>query len=360
MAYRMKEIKALTSLRGIFAIWVVFFHLRAWSALRDSPLVIIDKGYLGVDFFFMLSGFILAGAHGLEVSGANWFAGYLSFLIKRFGRLFPLHIVVLTVVCFLLYIDRIPQYWWTNIVTEAALAHRWGFIYSPRAALNGPDWSISTEWAANLLLPVFIAGSGTSDHSILRPLVMAVVSISILFFLIFLHGTMDISEANSYLPIMRCFAEFSLGVLLFRHSHFLRALSSDLVISFLVFAIVVGLVLRYDLLVICMMIPLLPALAQNDGSIHRALSARPLHWLGEISYSIYLVQIPFITGLDRLFTNKFAPILHWSLVPAIIIMAGSVAHYTVEIPSKKIIKKLLRLLSKNSRQKASRIETSQI
>jgi peptidoglycan/LPS O-acetylase OafA/YrhL len=62
----MGEIKSLTSLRGVFAMWVVFFHLHAWSDIADQPLLFIDRGYLGVDFFFLLSGFILAGRHARE------------------------------------------------------------------------------------------------------------------------------------------------------------------------------------------------------------------------------------------------------------------------------------------------------
>lgn len=144
----MGEIKALTSLRGLFALWVVLFHLRAWSDLADRPVLIVDRGYLGVDFFFLLSGYILAARHAREfTSGYRW-ADHLAFAIKRFGRLFPLHLAVLAVVVIGMRIRGEPSYWWTHIATEASLMHRWGVIHAPRAALNGPDWSISTEWAA--------------------------------------------------------------------------------------------------------------------------------------------------------------------------------------------------------------------
>jgi peptidoglycan/LPS O-acetylase OafA/YrhL len=57
----MKEIRALTSLRGIFALWVLAYHFVMLAPVPiHDPSGLAAKGYLGVDFFFLLSGFILA------------------------------------------------------------------------------------------------------------------------------------------------------------------------------------------------------------------------------------------------------------------------------------------------------------
>ena len=92
----MKEIKSLTSLRGIFAMWVLGFHLCAWSPLpgwMQTPIV--SRGYLAVDFFFVLSGFILARTHAGEFHHGAYTKAYRNFVFKRVVRLFPLHWLVL-------------------------------------------------------------------------------------------------------------------------------------------------------------------------------------------------------------------------------------------------------------------------
>ena len=88
----MTEIKPLTSLRGLFALWVLAFHLGIWSPLPGwNHLPVVSRGYLAVDFFFVLSGFILARAHGSNFQARLSLADYRDFVVKRAGRLFPLH-----------------------------------------------------------------------------------------------------------------------------------------------------------------------------------------------------------------------------------------------------------------------------
>ena len=79
---RVRDIPALTGLRGIAALWVVFFHLEYGSAIP-----IIEKGYLGVDIFFILSGFILM--HAYSGPKSNKF-GYTRFIKARIARVYPL------------------------------------------------------------------------------------------------------------------------------------------------------------------------------------------------------------------------------------------------------------------------------
>jgi peptidoglycan/LPS O-acetylase OafA/YrhL len=325
----MKEIKALTALRGIFAIWVVFFHL-----LPDSPkfpVLIINKGYLGVDFFFMLSGFILAGAHGAQFEGGHCLKAYRQFVAKRFVRLFPLHLFILAFVCLTIYLEKGSQYWAGYILDEASLVHRWGFIHAPRVALNGPDWSISTEWAANLLFPIFILLTGFSAKSYIRSILTIVLSILTIIWLAHSHGDMNIAEANSYLPIIRCFSEFALGICLYARQNWFTPISSDLVLIAAFMIAVVGLIFRADFVVILVLIPTLPALAQNMGWMSRFLSAKPFHYLGVISYSIYLVQRPIMQSIDFASSGlNLASTIHWIVTPVIIILAASLTYPLIE------------------------------
>ena len=60
----MREIRPLTSLRGIFACWVMILHISNSGLADPNQSWIVGEGYLAVDFFFFLSGYILAGTYG--------------------------------------------------------------------------------------------------------------------------------------------------------------------------------------------------------------------------------------------------------------------------------------------------------
>src|SRR5258705_5569923 len=94
---RQRDIPALTGLRGVAAFWVVLFHME-WG----SSIPIIEKGYLGVDVFFILSGFVLMHVYaGFETTDFD----YVRFIKARIARIYPLHIFALLllavlVICF--------------------------------------------------------------------------------------------------------------------------------------------------------------------------------------------------------------------------------------------------------------------
>lgn len=330
----MGEIKALTSLRGIFAIWVVLFHMTVWSPVPIVTIPIISRGYLAVDFFFMLSGFILARAHANEFEGrfSAQLNTYVRFVIKRITRLFPLHLTVLAIVLLVLASLGTPLYWWAYIVEEAMLAHRWG-IHAPKGAINGPDWSISTELAVNLLFPFFVT-------LVWRAKIMApIIGGTVLVGLIILAGSngwsLDIAMANSLLPITRCACEFALGMLACRYLVGLKSLGSNGVAIILATGLTGLLLFRQtDIAVVSVMWLLLVNLAHDSGQLATALSARPMQWLGKVSYSIYLVQVPVIEWAREiaLHFNGTALILaiYITLTIPTILIISSIAYAQIE------------------------------
>lgn len=82
--------EALDSWRGVAAVLVVLFHAQVASHVRDAALV--RAGEILVDFFFVLSGFVIAYAYAGRVSTG---ADLGRFIMLRFGRVLPLHVVVL-------------------------------------------------------------------------------------------------------------------------------------------------------------------------------------------------------------------------------------------------------------------------
>ncbi|HWU94299.1 MAG TPA: acyltransferase family protein, partial [Sphingomonas sp.] len=89
------ELKALTSVRGIAAWFVVFFHIRKSIAdLPDVAMSVLAKGYLAVDFFFLLSGFVIWMTWGERIR-LGGLASVPGFLQRRVARVWPLHLVML-------------------------------------------------------------------------------------------------------------------------------------------------------------------------------------------------------------------------------------------------------------------------
>src|SRR6478609_4625992 len=92
------EITALTSLRGVAAMAVLLFHLRHEFGPAIDPdrfTHFLERSYLFVDFFFVLSGFVIALSYGHIFSRAIAKRDYGNFLVKRLARIYPLHIVML-------------------------------------------------------------------------------------------------------------------------------------------------------------------------------------------------------------------------------------------------------------------------
>ena len=89
------ELRALTSVRGVAAWMVVLYHIRLTiDGLPAFLLHTFAKGYLAVDFFFLLSGFVIWLSWGDRLRAEGW-CGVPAFLHKRAARIWPLHLVVL-------------------------------------------------------------------------------------------------------------------------------------------------------------------------------------------------------------------------------------------------------------------------
>ena len=126
------------------ALWVVSFHV---SGLWQGEMPLAGMGYLGVDLFFILSGFVLSYVHG-EAFRRDPLGAYPHFLGRRIARIFPVWLVVLAVFAVKHRATIEPEY----LFIYAILAQAWGGV--PTQLLNPPGWSVSLEWAVYLLFPL--------------------------------------------------------------------------------------------------------------------------------------------------------------------------------------------------------------
>src|ERR1051325_579575 len=158
------NLRALTGIRGIAAWFVVLYHVRlgaAW-ALPPAATDILAKGYLAVDLFFMLSGFVLWLNYSDRLR-AGGIAEAPAFLLRRIARIWPLHLLMLAgAVAFVLAVaatGREPSghYPWAELPLHIVLMQNWGF--TDALTWNDPAWSISCEFAAYLLFPLLALGT---------------------------------------------------------------------------------------------------------------------------------------------------------------------------------------------------------
>lgn len=150
------EIRSLTGLRGLAALWVFCHHasliLRGTVLGEPVRLIAGQGGDLGVDVFFVLSGFVLA----LNYSRAHESASaWLGFLRKRLARIYPVHLVGLGFVGVVSLIGVRHPTSLEGLFYSLTLTHAWA--YPIVRMWNAYSWSVSAEWLAYILFPAIAA-----------------------------------------------------------------------------------------------------------------------------------------------------------------------------------------------------------
>lgn len=169
-----RQLPALTGIRALAAGWIFARHFRV-ELLDAFPWLhivapLMNTGYLGVDLFFILSGFILTYTHfdGLteRPGGSRNWRRALGFLWLRLGRVWPLTAFVLVIFGLVFVAETLlspdPAMYVGQLDPWRFLAHLLlvqGWTTHP-LDWNGLDWSISAEWLAYLTFAVGVIGLG--------------------------------------------------------------------------------------------------------------------------------------------------------------------------------------------------------
>ncbi len=297
MNSRPAELRALTGARGVAAWLVVLYHIRlSIAGLPASVVGVLAKGYLAVDFFFLLSGFVIWLAwHERLRDGGRGAIG--RFWWKRVARVWPLHLAMLGLaVAIALALaatgrddgGRFPV---AELPLHLLLVQDWGF--TARLAWNDPAWSISAEWAAYLLFPAVVA---VVDWRRL-PTAAVLAATGALFLL--LHAVFASHAATSLgfdiarFGLARCLIEFAAGTALcdlygrWRERPVLPAAIAAAIASLSFGAAASGAVPE-TLAIPLALAALLLLLALTSRWRSHPLASRPLHLLGEMSFATYL------------------------------------------------------------------------
>ena len=354
----LQEIKALTGLRGAAALYVVAFHYTDGLSLSNPGKTFLAHGYLAVDLFFVLSGFVMALSYSRMFRTGFTLSTYWKFLGRRIARVYPLYLagtvlaLVLVVIGWLPYLRLAPL--GITFVANLFMIQTWGI----GASFDSPGWSISTEWAAYLLFPLLLVPalyrkasyawlSGAIALVILGVLCGIPANVA--------HKTsaetvLNLSDPRLALPLWRCLSEFLLGILSFRiasgKKQFLPA-SRGWLSTFLVLAsLLVLTVPKADIFFVFLLPLLIAVLSDGQHLPQRHLSSEVAQLAGKLSYSIYLVHVLF-TGTLGFVHHRVAELglPHGQTYGAAVcivltLLCAWLAHKHVEVPARRWLRRV--------------------
>lgn len=302
----------LDGLRGVAAITVVIFHL--FEAYATSHLdQIINHGYLAVDFFFILSGFVVGYAYDDRWKKMT----VKNFLKRRFIRLHPM-VVIGAIIGAVMFYFQGCSVWDVSKVSVGMLlaATLMNALLIPAAPgteirglgemypLNGPSWSLFFEYIGNILYALFIHRLPTKALTVL----VALAGCGLAAFAIWgplgdLCFGFALDGDNMLGGSLRLLFSFSAGLLLSRVFKPTRIRGAFWICSLSVVALLAvpriggsehlwmnGL---YDTLCALALFPLLVYLGASGKTTDR-ITTRVCKFLGDISYPLYMVHYPFI------------------------------------------------------------------
>jgi len=318
----------LDGLRGVAAMLVVMFHLFE----TYSPGVvyqIINHGYLAVDFFFALSGFVIGYAYDERLASGKM--STVDFLKRRLIRLHPLVIMGAVIGVLFFYFGGGPDFglmpstkWWqlllllgiacTMIPVPASMDVRgWSETYP----LNGATWSLMLEYIANILYVLVIRRLGKVALGICVAL-FAVLTITLTFnldpFGVFPNGNYaaytviggwGVDAPQLYIGFTRLLYPFFVGLLISRIGKFITVKG-----GFWWCALIIAICQAmprvggadaanywmnglYESIVILIVFPIVVAMGAGS-KVSGAYSQKICKFLGEISFPLYITHYPLI------------------------------------------------------------------
>ena len=375
------RLAALDSLRGLCALMVALLHVNSVSHVSESSFV--RQSWLFVDFFFVLSGFVIAFTYLDKIESK---AALVEFVIRRFGRVWPLHAAILLLFVMseclklgLSQVDGLPihepafggSYTLDAIGANLLLVHALGFY--TRETWNGPSWSISVEFYTYL---IFATGCLLARRRIVA-VSLSLIALSILVLCAWSPAYLGTSLE---LAIMRCLYGFFVGVLVaLAFRELLRrgvALPMATALEAGSVALAVGLVLACSARdALTMLAPVVFAaviliFAFQSGRLSRLLLRPGFTWLGDRSYAIYIVHALVLQALTRgllvagslsgvhavvampvprgiadmvFIHDRFATDLFVLLYVGIVLVSADLAHRAVEQPGRDLCNRLARV-----------------
>ncbi|HIF9177146.1 TPA: acyltransferase family protein [Photobacterium damselae] len=292
-----KRFESLDAFRGLCAISVVIFHMHVIGSITE--LSFFKGSAIFVEFFFVLSGFVLAHGYGYRDN-----LMFKPFIKARFFRLFPLHVTMLTVMIILefgkLFAYKFAGFTFnfepfthsfavSEIIPNLLLLQSWTPLTDPYA-FNYPAWSISTEFYMYILLFITIIFFKGKKH-------LSWIFIS----LIMLYG-LFIDTKQLRLEVLLGLSSFFGGAFVYTIYRKIAHIKLDFKIASLleiILLLLVGCVVCFDfshrtVYAILLFFIVVPFFAFDSGIISYFLKKKPFQLIGKLSYSIYMLHAAFL------------------------------------------------------------------
>lgn len=349
MSTRPAALDSLTSIRGIAAWFVVLYHVRSGIGdyTPEALMAVFAKGYLAVDLFFMLSGFVLwlNYADRLRAGGLQ---SAPAFYWRRIARIWPLHAFILSgMVLFALVLamrgagDR-ALYPFAELPLHYAMVQNWGFTRA--LDWNDPAWSISCEFAAYLLFPLLALGADWRRVRV-AGLVAGIVALAGLSWIVI--DTPRLGDDIVGLGLWRCLIEFTMGTMLcalWQRCRQNRGAAKIAAAALLAAAAAWAAGLAETFVVPLLFAALLMLIALLDPLPLNPLRTRALVWLGDTSYATYLAHFPLFILFKLLVVSDPAriapPLLLLFLV--LVLLASALLYRWIEKPAQHALNRAWR------------------
>ena len=339
---------ALDLMRGIAALAVVLYHFSDRLAMPG----LMAHGYLAVDFFFIMSGFVLAEAYGQRLRDGRMTTG--RFLTLRAVRLLPL-VIVGTVFAYALETRRPDVEQPSLHVWEALIAVVLNSFLIPTPfsstmhqtlfPLNNAIWSLFFEAVANAMLPAWIrlrhAGRWLAIGMGVSALAMVYGAAT--------HGTIQLGFdwSNVGFGFPRVILSFGFGLALHRHRHAIPSVPTWLPALALCGVLAVGPLgtgnALYDGVCLLVVLPAITALAigGRSGPTLRRLSAIS----GDLSYPVYAIHAPVVRIVATLAASRDLALPTKSAVLGLSVLAiiglAALVYAKVDVPVRSLLMRRL-------------------
>ena len=382
-----KYLANLTPMRGIAALLTVVFHVDLMLGsggdflIKKSHSLVLSRKYLMVDFFFILSGFIMCHVYGKMFSASVNKNSFRKFTIARFARVYPLHLLTLSYCIVLFFITAklgIPKNLVIEIdnnaysvVTNLLLLHSMNL--HNWFSWDHASWSISTEWWAYMIFPFLVAPFQKLNKSSKAMVAVACIAgyLCITFFIVPLvtvpkeipfvkldPSQLSINVAYEY-GYLRCLCGFILGMVVYegyKVGWLKSILSNGFILAALFLAVLVCMHFTLPDFITILFCPfILLCGAYGSPNTDKLFKKTAFQKIGDWSFSIYLTHQPLLFTIGAVFTylNPMDPakvpmgpppkpplFIAWLICLAFIGLVLLVSYFTyrfVEVPARNWI-----------------------
>jgi peptidoglycan/LPS O-acetylase OafA/YrhL len=346
---------ALTGLRFVLGIWVILHHLTGSRMLLDqwnqslpaAAQSLMRGGYLAVQTFFLLSGFVLA----LSYAHTKWDRrSLMRFAVARVARIYPAYLLSLAVVSWFMFEFVLKP--GRSVAHKAAVLGDYAFVLqgwqgSLTEGWNTPAWSLSCEFFFYLCFPLLFLWLGRGRLTRVFAALGACLVVPILLvhagvpaFWKPIHHLADfaagIAAARIYSAMVRS------GAAVERIGFWLSGGALAAGAGFIIYPHVLdGTVMNLNTVLRPINVALLIGLATGGGFIVRLLSTEAVGYLGKVSYSMYILHIPLLWWFSQYTTYKYgsaAPGWIGFLFVVVVIGVSAAAYEFVEAPANRWIR----------------------